>query len=197
MADSQLEALGRRAKDAARHLARASTTQKNDALDYAAAALESGRDEILAANSADVDRRRDRASLRRSSTDCASLPPGSTRWPPGFARWRRSPTLSAKSSKVGSCRTGSPSAEYGSRSASSASSTRTGRTSPRTPPRLCLKSGNAALLRGSAAAIESNRAIAKALRFGVDKAGLPEDAVVARRGHPPRDRRASSSACAV
>jgi glutamate-5-semialdehyde dehydrogenase len=43
---------------------------------------------------------------------------------------------------------------------------------------LCLKSGNAAFLRGSSAAIESNKAIAAALREGVAKAGLPEDALV-------------------
>ena len=42
---------------------------------------------------------------------------------------------------------------------------------------LCLKSGNAAFLRGSSGAITSNRAIAAALREGVSKAGLPADAV--------------------
>ena len=43
---------------------------------------------------------------------------------------------------------------------------------------LCLKSGNAAFLRGSSAAINSNIAIARALREGIAKAGLPEDALV-------------------
>ena len=43
---------------------------------------------------------------------------------------------------------------------------------------LCLKSGNAAFLRGSSAALVSNLAIAAALREGVDKAGLPVDSVV-------------------
>ncbi|HVT77755.1 MAG TPA: glutamate-5-semialdehyde dehydrogenase [Acidimicrobiales bacterium] len=42
---------------------------------------------------------------------------------------------------------------------------------------LCIKSGNAAFLRGSSGAAESNRAIAEALRAGIAKAGLPEDAV--------------------
>jgi len=42
---------------------------------------------------------------------------------------------------------------------------------------LCLKAGNAAFLRGSSAAITSNRAIAAALREGVSKTGLPADAV--------------------
>ncbi len=43
---------------------------------------------------------------------------------------------------------------------------------------LCLKSGNAVMLRGSAGALESNRAIVKALRDGAKLAGLPDDVVV-------------------
>ena len=43
---------------------------------------------------------------------------------------------------------------------------------------LCLKSGNVAFLRGSSAALNSNMAIAEALREGVVKAGLPADALV-------------------
>jgi len=42
---------------------------------------------------------------------------------------------------------------------------------------LCLKAGNAAFLRGSSSAIESNRAVVALLRRAVVKAGLPEDAV--------------------
>ena len=43
---------------------------------------------------------------------------------------------------------------------------------------LCLKSGNAAFLRGSSAAISSNTEIARVLRDGYAKAGLPEDSLV-------------------
>ncbi|HTC80452.1 MAG TPA: glutamate-5-semialdehyde dehydrogenase, partial [Acidimicrobiia bacterium] len=43
---------------------------------------------------------------------------------------------------------------------------------------LCLKSGNAALLRGSSTALRSNQAVAALLREGAAKAGLPEDAVI-------------------
>jgi glutamate-5-semialdehyde dehydrogenase len=43
---------------------------------------------------------------------------------------------------------------------------------------LCLKSGNAAFLRGSASAIRSNLAIASVLREAVAKAGMPQDAVI-------------------
>lgn len=42
---------------------------------------------------------------------------------------------------------------------------------------LCLKSGNAVMLRGSSQAIASNQAIAVALRQGIGAAGLPPDAV--------------------
>ncbi|HEY6472020.1 MAG TPA: glutamate-5-semialdehyde dehydrogenase, partial [Acidimicrobiales bacterium] len=42
---------------------------------------------------------------------------------------------------------------------------------------LCLKSGNAVMLRGSSAALRSNRAIAATLRDALGKVGLPVDAV--------------------
>ena len=42
---------------------------------------------------------------------------------------------------------------------------------------LCLKSGNATILRGGSEAIQSNRAIAAALQAGGEKAGLPEDSI--------------------
>ena len=43
---------------------------------------------------------------------------------------------------------------------------------------LCVKSGNAALLRGSSTALRSNVAIASVLRDALAKHGLPEDAVI-------------------
>ena len=50
---------------------------------------------------------------------------------------------------------------------------------------ICLKSGNAALLRGSSSALNSNQAIVKVLRAALEKAGLPSDAVqlVPGEGH--------------
>jgi glutamate-5-semialdehyde dehydrogenase len=42
---------------------------------------------------------------------------------------------------------------------------------------LCLKSGNAAVLRGSSIALNSNRAIVDVLRSGLRSSGVPEDAV--------------------
>src|SRR5436190_2149091 len=43
---------------------------------------------------------------------------------------------------------------------------------------LCIKAGNAALLRGSSTALRSNQAVAALLREGAAKAGLPEDSVI-------------------
>ena len=42
---------------------------------------------------------------------------------------------------------------------------------------LCLKSGNATILRGGSEALHSNRAIAACIRVGLEKAGLPAEAV--------------------
>ena len=47
---------------------------------------------------------------------------------------------------------------------------------------LCLKSGNAALLRGSRSAIESNRVCVEALRAGLESAGVSPDAVALVEG---------------
>ncbi|MEZ4293824.1 MAG: glutamate-5-semialdehyde dehydrogenase [Polyangiaceae bacterium] len=52
---------------------------------------------------------------------------------------------------------------------------------------LCLKSGNAALLRGGKEAARSNEALAQLVREAVAEAGLPEDAV---QVVPPGDREA-------
>ncbi len=42
---------------------------------------------------------------------------------------------------------------------------------------LCLKSGNAVILRGGSEAINSNQAVAECIKFGLEKAGLPADVV--------------------
>ena len=42
---------------------------------------------------------------------------------------------------------------------------------------LCIKSGNATILRGGSEALNSNRAIAKCIQSGLEKAGLPRDIV--------------------
>ncbi|MGH8888763.1 MAG: glutamate-5-semialdehyde dehydrogenase [Acidothermaceae bacterium] len=52
---------------------------------------------------------------------------------------------------------------------------------------LCLKSGNAVLLRGSSSALSSNEALVRVLRDAIEAAGLPADAVqlVPGAGHEP------------
>src|SRR5690606_37091344 len=42
---------------------------------------------------------------------------------------------------------------------------------------LCIKSGNATILRGGSEAIHSNRALAEIIRAGLEEAGLPGDAM--------------------
>ncbi|MEM7576591.1 MAG: glutamate-5-semialdehyde dehydrogenase [Planctomycetota bacterium] len=42
---------------------------------------------------------------------------------------------------------------------------------------LCLKAGNAAILRGGKEALHSNRAIAECVRLGLESAGLPEETI--------------------
>ena len=42
---------------------------------------------------------------------------------------------------------------------------------------LCFKSGNAVILKGGSDALQSNKAIAQALRTGLSRAGLPEDSL--------------------
>ena len=61
---------------------------------------------------------------------------------------------------------------------------------------LCLKSGNAAFLRGSSGAIESNIAIAAVLREGAGQGRPARGRARARRGHQPRGRRRVHAGCA-
>jgi glutamate-5-semialdehyde dehydrogenase len=58
---------------------------------------------------------------------------------------------------------------------------------------LCLRAGNAAILRGGSEAIESNRAIHAAMIEGIGAAGLPVNAI---QLVPTTDRRRSARCCA-
>lgn len=57
---------------------------------------------------------------------------------------------------------------------------------------LCVKAGNAVILRGGSEAVRSNRALAEVLRQGLSDAGLPEDAV---QLVPGTDRAAVTALC--
>jgi glutamate-5-semialdehyde dehydrogenase len=170
--------LGRRVKVASRVLATASTAQKDAALRAAADLLEARTGDLLAANAVDVERELaagvsetvvDR--LRLSGARVASMASG-LRQVAGLADpvgevtegWVRPNGLRIEKVRVP---LGVVAIIYENRP--NVTSDAFG---------LCLKSGNAAFLRGSSGAIASNIAIAGVLREALGKAGLPEDALV-------------------
>jgi glutamate-5-semialdehyde dehydrogenase len=170
--------LARYAKAASRTLATASTAAKDHALRTAADLLVTRTDEILAANGEDVDRELtagvsgtvvDRLRLTPARVEAmasgleqvATLPD-----PVGEigGGWTRPNGLRIHTVRVP---LGVVAIIYENRP--NVTSDAFG---------LCLKSGNAAFLRGSSGAIRSNVAIAGVLRTALVKAGLPEDALV-------------------
>ena len=170
--------LGRRARAASRRLAAASTAEKDAALLTAAELLLERTPELLAANAVDTERAvadgldagpLDRLRLTESGVDgmaaglrkVAALPD-----PVGevLDGWVRPNGLEIQRVRVP---LGVVAIIYENRPnvTSDAAS-------------LCLKSGNAALLRGSGSALRSNVAIAGVMREALQKTGLPEDGVV-------------------
>ena len=175
---SSLSDLGRRAQAAARVLATTSTAAKDAALHAAADLLLERTDDVLRANAEDVERAQaagttatvvDRLRLNASRVESmadglrqvASLPDPVGQVVDG---WVRPNGLRIEQVRVP---LGVVAIIYENRP--NVTSDAFG---------LCLKSGNAAFLRGSSGAISSNLAIAAVLREGVAKAGLPEDSLV-------------------
>jgi glutamate-5-semialdehyde dehydrogenase len=169
--------LGRAAREASRVLARASTAQKNRALQAAAAALDAARDELVRANELDLAGGRangldaamlDRLALTPKVIDgmieglrqVATLPD-----PIGAIRDMR---YMPSGIQVGKMRVplGVVGIIYESRPNVTIDAAS-----------LCLKSGNATILRGGSEAIHSNRAIARCIQLGLAEAGLPAAAV--------------------
>ncbi|WP_040071185.1 glutamate-5-semialdehyde dehydrogenase [Pseudomonas batumici] len=169
--------LGRAAREASRVIGRASTAQKNRALLAAANALDVARAELSAANELDLAAARanglepalvERLALTPERIDgmivglrqVASLPD-----PVGAIR-----DMSYRPSgiQVGKMRVplGVIGIIYESRPNVTIDAAS-----------LCLKSGNATILRGGSEAIHSNRAIAACIQRGLDEAGLPAAAV--------------------
>ena len=170
--------LGQRAKAASRLVARASSAARNEALHRAAELLEERTDAVLSANADDVARAErtgaDPTALDRLRLDAgrletmaaglrtvAALPDPVGEIVEGWVRPNglRVERVRVPLGVVGIIYENRPNVT------SDAAA-------------LCLKAGNAVLLRGSSSAIDSNRAIASALRDGLDKAGLPTDAVI-------------------
>jgi len=172
-----MRTVGEQARAASRTLAAATTGTKNKALNEMAAALQRHRETLLAANARDLAAAReaqldsalvDRLTLSEKGIDTmaaglaqiAALPDpvgeidGVKRRPSGI--------------QVGKMRVplGVIGIIYESRPNVTADAAA-----------LCLKSGNAAILRGGKEAIHSNQAIAACVREGLEAAGLPSTAV--------------------
>ena len=170
--------LAARAKAASRLMAAASTAAKDAALVAAADALVDRTDEICAANAVDVARAEAGGTpaalvdrLRLSPARIEAMADGlrqiaARRDPVGEVAdgWVRPNGLRIERVRVP---LGVVAIIYESRP--NVTSDAAG---------LCLKSGNAAFLRGSSSAITSNLAIAAAIRDAISSAGLPTDAVI-------------------
>jgi len=172
-----MQAVGREARAASRLLAAAPTARKNDALLAMAAAIRERRAELLAANARDLEEARaaglepaliDRLTLSEKGVEAiaegleqvAALPD-----PVGeITDVKRRPS----GIQVGKMRVplGVIGIIYEARPNVTADAAA-----------LCLKSGNAAILRGGKEALHCNQAIAACVRAGLAAAGLPETAV--------------------
>jgi glutamate-5-semialdehyde dehydrogenase len=179
--------IGRRAKDAARVLALAGTAQKDDALTAMAAAIRARKADILAANAQDLAEAKasgattaflDRLALddKRVAAMAEALdvvraladPVGEV-----TERWTRPNGMTIERVRVP---LGTVGIIYESRPNVTADAAA-----------LCLKAGNAAILRGGSESHRTNRAIHAALAGGLRAASLPEAAIALV---PTRDRAA-------
>ena len=175
---TSLSELGQRAKAASLALALASTATKDAALGAAADLLSQRSEDILTANAADVERAKADGApatiidrLRLSDARIASMAGGlrqvaSLADPVGevVEGWVRPNGIRIEKVRVP---LGVVAIVYENRPNVTSDAAA-----------LCLKSGNAAFLRGSSGALASNQAIAAVLREGFAKAGLPEDSLV-------------------
>jgi glutamate-5-semialdehyde dehydrogenase len=174
--ESVMVAIGQRARAAAGQMALVSTEAKNTALVAAAAAIRRDCDAILAANRRDIeavagklsDSMIDRLALdakrvegiAKGLEEVAALPdPVGT----SLARWTRPNGLDIERVRVP---LGVIGVVYESRPNVTADA-----------GALCLKAGNAAILRGGSESTQSSRAIHACLVEGAKAAGLPADAI--------------------
>src|SRR5271166_1989832 len=177
MTSPALEQLAGRVHAAARVVARSPGSVRDDALRLAADLLEDERSSLVAANRADLERA-EAAGMPEAARDRLRLTKERVR---GMARGLRK--VAALPDPVGEVTEGwvRPNGLRVTRvrvplgvvgviyeNRPNVTSDAAG---------LCLKAGNAVILRGSSSAIDSNRAIVALLRRAVVKAGLPEDAV--------------------
>jgi glutamate-5-semialdehyde dehydrogenase len=173
-----LAQLGKRALGASREMASSRTAHKNEGLQAAAELLELRAPEILEANAADVDQAEERNA---SETELDRLGLSEDRVKKMADGLR---TIAGLADPVGQIVDGGvrpnglrvdrvrvPLGVVGViyENRPNVTSDCAG---------LCLKAGNATMLRGSSSALRSNRAVVSCLREALSKAGLPQDAVV-------------------
>ncbi len=175
---SSVQELGRRVKEASRVLGKTSSGKKNEALEAIAIALWQRRDEILSANREDIEAGKqnglnpgliDRLTLTESRLEGIC---GAVRQLIGLADpvgVIESGSVRPNGLKIQKVRV--PLGAVGIIFESRPNVTVDGAT-------LCLKSGNAALLRGGKEAIHSNMALAKIMREAVESCGLPADCIL-------------------
>ncbi len=172
-----MQDVGQRARRAARTLSKADTAAKNAALLAAAEAVERGSAALLAANKKDMDAAR-QAGLDSAMLDRLELNEARVKnMAEGLRQIAALPDPVGEITdlkyrpagfQVGKMRVplGVIGIIYESRPNVTADAAG-----------LCLKAGNAAILRGGSEALHSNQAIAACLHAGLKRAGLPEDAL--------------------
>jgi glutamate-5-semialdehyde dehydrogenase len=169
--------LGRAARAASRVIARASTAQKNRALLAMAGALDAARAELVAANERDLAAGRanglepamlERLALTPARIDSMMLGLRQVASLPDPVGAIRDMSFRPSGIQVGKMRVplGVVGIIYESRPNVTIDAAS-----------LCLKSGNATILRGGSEAIHSNRAIAACIARGLVEAGLPDTVV--------------------
>ena len=172
-----LEMQGLAAKNAARVLAVAGTARKDAALEAVAAALEARQGEILAANAADMEAAR-AAGMRPSLQDRLALDAGRIA---GIVEGvRQVKALPDPIGTVTKMYTRPNGLTIGKRRVPLGVIGIIYEARPNVTVDaavLCLKSGNAVILRGGKEAIHSNRAFVAVMRDALESAGLPRDCV--------------------
>jgi glutamate-5-semialdehyde dehydrogenase len=174
---TEIEELGARARQAARLLARLSSDVKNRALLAIAEALQAGETEILAANARDLDAGRG-AGLDEHLLERLTL--SGPRLAAIAADVRAVAALPDPVGEVFDARTLPNGLRISKRRVPIGVIGAIYESRPNVTvdiAGLCLKSGNAAILRGGSEAVHSNRALAGAVRAGLAQAGVPADAV--------------------
>ena len=174
---TELERQGAQARAAARVLAMASTAQKNQALEAIALALETCQDDVLAANAADMAAAR-AAGMRPAMLDRLLLDEGRIR---GVAAGvRQVMALEDPVGRMVEMTTRPNGLQIGKKTVPLGVIGMIYEARPNVTVDaavLCLKAGNAVILRGGKEAFATNNALTALMRGAIARAGLPEDAI--------------------